>query len=194
MIIEGLCDDPHVQNTCHKCLTRINSIKDETVVFNLLLSYLKSKSMNIRYAAVKVLLHLSQSSLIPLNYTRIVLNDLMLDPSSNEDLWLIETQDEVWKKHVYYYAGPLREVVYSLLVRHQTGDTNRINRRNQFNTVDADFAESEKASRFASCLIIYSILDMNLIKMQIHKSMKHKKLIIIKSIVIKSFLYSYEQD
>jgi hypothetical protein len=66
MIIEALRDDPHVQNTCYKCLTRINSIKDETKVLNLLFSYLKSKSMNVRYVAVKMLLHLSRSSLIPL--------------------------------------------------------------------------------------------------------------------------------
>ena len=107
--------------------------------------------MNIRYAAVKVLLHLSKSSLIPFNYTRTVLNDLMLDPSSSEDLWLIVRQDEAWKKHVYYYVGSLRDVVYSLLVQHQTGNISTINRRNQFNAIDADFAESEKASRFASC-------------------------------------------
>jgi hypothetical protein len=152
MIIEALRDDPHIQNTCYKCLTRINSIKDEMVVLNLLFSYLKSKSMNVRYAAVNMLLHLSQSSLISSDKVQTVFNNLMLDPDSNEDLWLIEEQDDVRAECIYYYAGPLNDVIYSLLVRHLTGDSSKTIRRNELNDIDADFTESEKAARLASCL------------------------------------------
>jgi hypothetical protein len=152
MIIEALRDDPHVQNTCYKCLTRINSIKDETEVLNLLFSYLKSKSMNVRYVAVKMLLHLSRSSLIPFDQVRTALADTMLDPSSNEDLWLIKDQDKVRTESVYYYNGSLKDVIYSILVQHLTGDTNGIVQRNKLNDIDKDFAESSTAARLASCL------------------------------------------
>ena len=152
MIIEALRDDPHVQNTCYKCLTRIISIKNETAVLNLLFSYLKSKSMNVRYAAVKMLLHLSRSSLIPFDQVRIALNDLMLNPSSTEDFLLIEEQENAWADSIYYYAGPFKDVVYSLLVKHLTGDTSGTVRRNELNDIDLDFAESEKAVRLSSCL------------------------------------------
>jgi hypothetical protein len=152
MFVEALRDDPYIQNTCHKCLTRIRSINDEPIVLNLLFSYLKSKSMNVRYVAAKMLLHLSRSSLIPCNQVRLALNDLMLDPDSNEALWLIEEQDGVIAECVYYYAGPLKDVIYSLLVQHLTGDASRAIRRNELNSIDSDFVESEKASRLASCL------------------------------------------
>jgi hypothetical protein len=152
MIIEALRDDPHIQNTCHKCLTRINSIQDEKAVMNLLLSYLKAKSMNVRYATVKLLLHLSQYSLIPSNQVQTVLNELISDPDSNEDLWLIKDQDNVRAECVYYYAGPLKDVIYSLLVQHLTGDAGGTVRRNELNDIDLDFVESEKASRLASCI------------------------------------------
>jgi hypothetical protein len=152
MIIEALRDDPYIQNTCHKCLTRINSIKNEKAVFNLLFSYLKSKSMNVRYVTAKILLHLSQSSLIPSKQVQTVLNDLILDPDSNEDLWLIKDQDNIVAKCVYYYAGPLKDVIYSLLVQHLTGDASEVIQRNELNDIDADFVESEKAARLASCL------------------------------------------
>jgi hypothetical protein len=76
----------------------------------------------------------------------------MLDPDSNEALWLIEEQDGVIAECVYYYAGPLKDVIYSLLVQHLTGDASRAIRRNELNSIDSDFVESEKASRLASCL------------------------------------------
>jgi hypothetical protein len=152
MIIEGLRDDPHIQNICYKCLNRLTSIKDEKKVMNLLFSYLKSKSMNVRYVAVKMLLHLSKSSLISLNQVRTVLNEIMLDPTSNEDLWLIEEQDGVVTNCVYYYAGSLKDVVYSLLVQHLISDSSEIRQRNVFNDINSAFVESEKASRLASCL------------------------------------------
>jgi hypothetical protein len=152
MIIEALRDDPHIQNTCYRCLTRINSVKDERIVLNLLFSYLKSKSMNVRYITAKILLHLSQSSIIPSKQVQSVLYELMFDPDSNEDLWLIEEQDDVRAKCVYYYAGPLKDVIYALLVRYLTGDACTTIPRNELNDIDADFAESEKAARLASCL------------------------------------------
>ncbi|CAF1283491.1 unnamed protein product [Rotaria sordida] len=152
MFIEALHDDPHIQNTCYKCITHIRSIKDEQVVLNLLFSYLKSNSMNVRYVTAKLLLHLSQLSLIAFQQVQIILNDAMLDPSSNEDLWLIEEQDDVWINCIYYYAGPLKDVICSLLVQQIIGDANRPVRRNEFNDIDLDFIESEKSSRLASCL------------------------------------------
>jgi hypothetical protein len=152
MIVEALRDDPHVQNTCYKCLTRITSVKDEKVVLDLLFSYLTSKSLNIRYVAAKLLLHLSKSSLIPFEKVRRALTSLMLEPDSNEGLWLIEEQDGVVAVSAYFYAGSLKDVIYSLLVQHLTGDASGSIRRNELNDVDANFVESEKASRLASCL------------------------------------------
>jgi hypothetical protein len=152
MFIEALRDDPYIQNTCHKCLTRIHSIKDEKNVLNLIFSYLKSKSMNVRYVAAKILLHLSKSSLIPFKQVQTLLNGVILDPDSNEGLWLIEEQDAIIAKCAYYYAGPLKDVIYSLLIQHLTGDASRALRRNELNDIDSDFVESEKASRLASCL------------------------------------------
>jgi HEAT repeat protein len=152
MIIHTLRDDPHIQNTCYKCLTRITSIKDEKIVLNLLFAYLKSKSMNVRYVTAKLLLHLSQSSLISFDQVQTILFDVMLDPNSNEDLWLIEEQDDIRAKCMYYYAGPLKDVIYSLLVRHLTGDASTIIRRNELNDIDKNFTESETAARLASCL------------------------------------------
>ncbi|CAF3406158.1 unnamed protein product [Rotaria sp. Silwood2] len=116
MFIEAIRDIPYIQNACYKCITCIHSIKDDKAVLNLLLSYLKSKSMNVRYITVKMLLHLSQLSLIPFKQVQSILNNLMLDPSSNEDLWLIEEQDDLWPKCEYYYAGTLKDVIYSFLV------------------------------------------------------------------------------
>jgi hypothetical protein len=152
MMIEALRDNPHLQNTCYKSLTRINSIKDKTIVLDFLVSYLKSKSMNVRYITAKLLLHLAQSSLISFDQIETVLFDVMLDPNSNEDLWLIEEQDNIRAKCIYYYAGPLKDVIYSLLVRHLTGDASIIIRRNELNDIDANFIESETAARLASCL------------------------------------------
>jgi hypothetical protein len=152
MFIEALHDDPYVQNNCYKCLTRINSIKDEKAVLNLLFSYLKSKSMNVRYVATKILLHLSRSSLIPFKQVQTILNDAMLDPDSNEELRLIEEQDGIFLQCIYYYAGPLKDAIYSLLVQYLTGDTSGSVRRKEFNDIELDFIESEKAARLASCL------------------------------------------
>jgi hypothetical protein len=152
MIIDALYDDPHVQNTCYKCLSRINSVKDGTAVLNLLLSYLKSKSMTVRYATAKLLLHLAQLSLISSGNIRTVLHGLMLDPDSDEDLWLIKEQDDMTANGKYYYAGSLRDVIYTLLVQHLTGDAVKTVRRNQLSDIDSDFAESENAARLASCL------------------------------------------
>ncbi|CAF1312917.1 unnamed protein product [Rotaria magnacalcarata] len=90
MFIEGLSDDPYIQNTCYNRITYIRSITDEQVTVSLLFSYLKSKSMNVRYWTAKILLHLCQLSLIPFKQVQITLIDVILDPSSDEDLWLIE--------------------------------------------------------------------------------------------------------
>ncbi|CAF5190551.1 unnamed protein product, partial [Rotaria magnacalcarata] len=46
----------------------------------------------------------------------------MLDSSSTEDLWLIKEQDDLSFDCEYYYAGPLKHVIYSLLVQHITGN------------------------------------------------------------------------
>ncbi|CAF1482713.1 unnamed protein product, partial [Adineta steineri] len=152
MIIVALQDDSHIQNTCYKCLTRINSIKDEKVVLNLLFSYLKSKSMNIRYITTKLLIHLSQSSLVSSEQVQKVLNDLMLDPNSNESLWLTEEQEGTLNKCHYYYAGSLKDVIYSLLIQNLTRDKSGAIRRNELNDIDSAFIEAERASRLASCV------------------------------------------
>ncbi|CAF4604917.1 unnamed protein product [Rotaria sp. Silwood1] len=152
MFIATVYDDPNVQSNGFKCITRIHTIKDENVVLNLLLSYLKSESMNVRYITVKIFLHLFQLSLIPSQQVQTILNDLILDPISNEDLWLIKEKDGTWIECEYYYAGPLKDVIYSLLIQHVTGLRNDNVRRNEFNDIDLDFIKSEKASRFASCI------------------------------------------
>ncbi|CAF5073048.1 unnamed protein product, partial [Rotaria sp. Silwood1] len=122
------------------------------VVLNLLLSYLKSKSINVRYVTVKILLHLSQSSLISSEQVQTILNDLILDPSSSENLWLIQEQDHLLAKCEYYYAGPLKDVIYSLLIQHVTGHASSKVQRNEYNDIDLNFIESKKASRFATCI------------------------------------------
>ena len=152
MIVNALYDDPHIQNTSYKCLSRINSIKDEKAIMNLLSCYLKSNSMNIRYITVKLLLHLSRSFLVPFKQIEIILNNVMSDPHSNEDLWLIEEHDQLFTQCVYYYAGSLKEAIYSLLIQYLTGDMSGSVRRNELNNIDSDFIASEKASRLASCL------------------------------------------
>ncbi|CAF3376436.1 unnamed protein product [Rotaria sp. Silwood2] len=108
--------------------------------------------MNVRYVTAKFLLHLSQLSLIPFQQAQVILNDTMLDPSSNEDLWLIEEQDGVWINCTYYYAGPLKDIICPLLVQQIIGDANEPVRRNEFNDIDLDFIESEKSSHLVSCL------------------------------------------
>jgi hypothetical protein len=152
MFTNALHDDPYVQNTSYKCLTCINAMKDEKSVLNLLFSYLKSKSMNIRYFAAKILLHLSKLSLIPFKQVQTLLNGVILDPHSNEDLWLIEEQVDIFQQYAYYYAGPLKDVIYSLLIQHLSGETSGSIRRNELNAIDSNFIESEKAARLASCL------------------------------------------
>ncbi|UJR20398.1 hypothetical protein I4U23_023529 [Adineta vaga] len=152
MMVQALFDDTHIQNTCYQCITRITGIKDEKAVTDLLYSYLKSKSMNVRYLAVKILLHLVKSSLISYQPVRNALCDMMLDPSSNEDVWLIELQDALWARCTYHCAGPLKEVVYWLLIKYLIGDASEISRREELNRIDADFIQSERVSRLASCL------------------------------------------
>ena len=120
-------------------------VKDEQAVMKLLLTYLQSKSMNARYVTAKMLLHLSKYSLISLNEVRTALNELMLDPRSTEDLWLIKEQDGIITECVYYYAGSLKDVVYSLLVQHLINDSSGIKERHVLNDIDLDFVESEKA-------------------------------------------------
>ncbi|CAF2149926.1 unnamed protein product [Rotaria magnacalcarata] len=152
MFIEGLSDDPYIQNTCYNRITYIRSITDEQVTVSLLFSYLKSKSMNVRYWTAKILLHLCQLSLIPFKQVQITLIDVILDPSSDEDLWLIEEQDRVFPQCMYYYAGRLKDVIFSLLIQQTIGNASKLVRRNEFNDLDLDFIQSEKASRLASCL------------------------------------------
>ncbi|CAF5046089.1 unnamed protein product, partial [Rotaria magnacalcarata] len=78
--------------------------------------------------------------------------DVILDPSSDEDLWLIEEQDRVFPQCMYYYAGRLKDVIFSLLIQQTIGNASKLVRRNEFNDLDLDFIQSEKASRLASCL------------------------------------------
>ncbi|CAF1362759.1 unnamed protein product [Rotaria sordida] len=152
MFIEAVHDDPYIQNTCYKCISHIHSVKDENNVLNLLFSYLKSKSMNVRHITAKILLHLSQLCLVPSKQVQTALKNLILDPNSNEDLWLIEEQDALLAKSEYFYAGSLKDVIYSLLIQNETGDKNNIIRRNEYNDIDLHFMQSEKVSRLASCL------------------------------------------
>ncbi|CAF2884748.1 unnamed protein product [Rotaria sp. Silwood2] len=106
--------------------------------------------MNVRYVTAKMLLHLSQLSLIPSNQVQTALNNLLIDPSSKENLWLVKDQGNAWMECVYYNAGPFNDVVYSLLIQHLTGDINTIIRRNELNNIDASFNESEQAAHIDS--------------------------------------------
>jgi hypothetical protein len=65
---------------------------------------------------------------------------------------LIEDQDQIFQACVYYYAGPLKDAIYALLIQHLTGTTDKSVERNEFNEIDFDFIQSEKASRLASYL------------------------------------------
>jgi hypothetical protein len=152
MFTEAVRDDTYIQNNSYQSIKYLHSIKDEKLVLNLLLSYLKSKSMTVRYIAAKILLHLSQSSLIPFQQVQTMLNDLMLDSTSNENLWLIKEQDGFSFECQYYNIGPLKQVIYSLLLQYITQQTSDNIRKNEFNDIHLDFIESEKSSRFASCI------------------------------------------
>ncbi|CAF4571991.1 unnamed protein product [Rotaria sp. Silwood1] len=112
---------------------------------------IEQEQQRLKYVAAKMLLHLSKSSLIPFNQIRPVLNELMLDPDSNEDLWLIKEQDRIIMQCVYDYAGPLKDVIYCLLIQHLTNDASEAIRRNLLNDTNLNFVESEKASRLSSC-------------------------------------------
>lgn len=152
MFIEAMCYDLHSQKTSYQYLTRINYIKDEDAVRNLLFSYLESKSMNTRYIAAKMFLHFSRPSLIPYDQVRLAFSELMSDSASEEDLWMIEEQEDLRADYLYYYVGSLKDAVYSLLVQYLVGETSRTIERNKFNDVDSDYIQSEKASCLASCL------------------------------------------
>ncbi|CAF3865725.1 unnamed protein product [Rotaria sp. Silwood1] len=152
MFIEAVRDDPYIQNTCYKCISRIHTVKGENNVLNLLFSYLKSKSMNVRHITAKILLHLFQLCLVLSIQVQAALKNLILDPNSNKDLWLIEEQDALLAKSEYFYAGSLKDVIYSLLIQNETGDKNNIIRRNEYNDIDLHFMQSEKVSCLASCL------------------------------------------
>ena len=152
MFIEGLCHDLHMQKICNTCLTRINTIKGQNAVLNLLFSYLKSKSMIVRYAATKMLLHFSRSSVISFDQVRSALDGLMSDPTSEEDLWLIDEHEDLRTDSVYYCVGSLKDVIYCLLIQRLTGDTSRVVQSDELNNIDLDFIQSEKASNLASCL------------------------------------------
>jgi hypothetical protein len=152
MFIEAVRDDPYIQNNSSQSIKYLHSIKDEKLVLNLLLSYLKSKSMSVRYIAVKILLHLCQLSLIPFEQIQTMLNDVMLDSSSNEDLWLIKEQDNFSFECQYENVGPLKKVIYSLLFQHITEERSDNILKTELNDIHLDFIESEKSSRFSSCL------------------------------------------
>ncbi|CAF1266860.1 unnamed protein product [Adineta ricciae] len=152
MMIRTLFDDPHLQNTCYNCIARIHAVKDEKAVTDYLYSHLKSKSMNVRYLVAIILLYLAQSSLIPYEQVRSALSEVMLDPSSNEDLWLIEDDDAVFASCAYHYTGQLKDVIYFLLIQHSTGDTTEIVPQKEFNDIESDFVLAQRASRLASCL------------------------------------------
>ena len=77
----------------------------------------------------------------------------MLDPNSNEDLWLIKEQENISFECQYDNVDPLKDVIYSFIVEYiplQTSDNNI--GRNPLNDIDWDLIQSEKASRFASCI------------------------------------------
>ncbi|CAF3058856.1 unnamed protein product, partial [Rotaria sp. Silwood2] len=93
-----------------------------------------------------MLLHLSQSSLISSNQVQTALNNLLIDPNSKKNLWLVKDQSNAWMECVYYNAEPYKDVVYSLIIQHLTGDTNAIIRRNELNNIDASFNESEQVA------------------------------------------------
>ena len=152
MLVEAVHDDPLIQLTSYKCLMQINTISNEKAVIDRLQKYLQSKSMNVRYIAAKILLHLSKSSLIPFTQVQTMLNTTMLDPQSTETLLLIVSQDGSYPTSSYYRAGPLKDVIYFLLAQYLTNETSENILRKELNDIDSDFIESEKAARLSSCL------------------------------------------
>ncbi|CAF1209903.1 unnamed protein product [Adineta ricciae] len=117
MAVEVLIDDPYKSNKCYECLWRIHRIKDEKAI-DKLFKYFKSPSMNVRYAALKVLLHLTSLGLIHIAETQDILVKTMNDPESNENLWLAENNQ--YSKYVRSYenVGKLKQVVYNSLAMH----------------------------------------------------------------------------
>jgi hypothetical protein len=55
----------------------------------------------------------------------------------------------------------LKDVIYSLLVQHLTGDSSRTIRRNALSDIDADFADAANAARLASCLYLINPQKLN---------------------------------
>ncbi|CAF1217853.1 unnamed protein product [Adineta ricciae] len=157
MLIRALLDDPSIQNTCYRCLSRIQSVKDEKVIVKIK-EYLRSKSMNARYVSCKLLLILSRlPNTISLDKIQKLFNDVMRDPESDEDLWLIVEQDDIFCGSIYYNAGKLKNVVYALLVDHfissgKTGTTTMQKEAATQSILQQDFIASEKAARLAACL------------------------------------------
>ncbi|CAF1603666.1 unnamed protein product [Rotaria magnacalcarata] len=151
MLVQALFDDPHLQNTCYRCICRVNFVKDENVITNLQ-EYLKSNSMNARYVSCKLLLHLSQRpNVIDLEQVQKIFGEIMQDPTSTEDLWLIVEQGGANIKSIYYNAGQLKDAVYTLLANHLLGDVNgdkvTIDRETNSQSIQQqDFVASEKAA------------------------------------------------
>ena len=108
--------------------------------------------MNARYVADKMFLYLCESSLILFNQIRTVLNELISDPDSNEELWLIREQNKIMVDCVYHYVGSLKGVVYSLLVQHIRNGASTTMQKNLLNDIDVTFAESEEVLCLSFCL------------------------------------------
>lgn len=158
MLIQALLDDPYLQNTCYRCISRIHSIKDEQVI-NKLKEYLKSKSSNARYASCKLLLHLSNKpDVISIEQVQNIFDEVMSDPQSAEDLWLIVEQEDTMADSIYYNAGQLKDAIHGLFINHLINDVNTekltIDKEtNNISVQQRDFIASEKASSLAGCFI-----------------------------------------
>lgn len=152
MLMEGIFDHPFIQNKVYQSIKFIRYLKDEKNVLNLLNCYFKSASMNVRYVTVLIVIHLCQLCLIKMEEVKSMLNEVMLDSSSNEDLWLIKEEEERSLKYEYVNVGPLKDVIYSILVEYISGERINSLRNDRLNDIHLDFIQSEKVSRFSSCV------------------------------------------
>ncbi|CAF3644951.1 unnamed protein product [Rotaria sp. Silwood1] len=157
MLVLALLDDSFLQNTCYRCIARVQTLKDEHAL-NKLFEYLNSDSMNTRFATSTLLIRLTQSAIVDRKTMQTALYQVIDDPKSNEELWLIEENDDTTPENSYYRAGKLKDVIYNLLVTFFISDASDETASNEFRSTNADLTEeesdfiaSEKRARLAAC-------------------------------------------
>ncbi|CAF4019882.1 unnamed protein product, partial [Rotaria sp. Silwood1] len=94
--------------------------------------------MNTRFATSTLLIRLTQSAIVDRKTMQTALYQVIDDPKSNEELWLIEENDDTTPENSYYRAGKLKDVIYNLLVTFFISDASDETASNEFRSTNAD--------------------------------------------------------